>query len=61
MQKSYVIDELIDYFILKAVEEGSNDTFIVDPKSDYAFHKKKHMRGEKEHGLYSATGIRKQA
>lgn len=61
MQKSVVIDELIDFLIRKAVEEGSNDISTTYQKNKYAFLKKKHIRGEKEYGLHSTTGIRKQA
>lgn len=58
MLKSDVLDDLIDYFIRKAMEGESE---LEKSTTNKRIITKKTIRGDKENGLYATAGIRKQA
>lgn len=61
MLKTDILDELIDYFIRKAMENESEGVIVKDPKREHTSRSQKNIRGDKENGLYATAGVRKQA
>lgn len=61
MLKTDILDELIDFFIRKAMENESEGVIDKEQKRRHTSRYQKNIRGDKENGLYASAGVRKQA
>lgn len=59
MLKTDILDELVDYFIRKAMENESDGAIDKEQKRKYTSRHQKNIRGDKENGLYASVGVRK--